>query len=82
MPSRRNMALFYLSIALTIGSSVLYHFSQKQIPAGVNPIVSVIVTYAVSRIICIGLLYFAWPADGLWHAVISSTGPAMCWRCH
>lgn len=63
------MALFYFSIALAIGSSALYHFSQKQIPAGVNPIVSIIITYAVSIIICIGLLYFSWPADGLWNAV-------------
>jgi drug/metabolite transporter (DMT)-like permease len=63
------MALFYFSIALTIGSSALYHFSQKQIPAGVHPIVSVIVTYAVSLVICLGLLLFLWPKEGVWQAV-------------
>ncbi len=63
------MALFYFSIALTILSSALYHFSQKQIPAGVHPIVSVIVTYAVSLVICLGLLYFDWPREGVLQAV-------------
>ena len=63
------MALFYISMALTIGSGALYHFSQKQIPAGVNPIVSVIVTYIVSILICLGLLYFVWPQQGIWAAV-------------
>ncbi len=63
------MALFYFSIALTICSSALYHFSQKEIPAGVHPIVSVIVTYAVSIAICLGLLYFLWPKEGFWTAV-------------
>ena len=62
------MTLFYFSISLTIGASMLYHFSQKQIPAGVNPIVSVILTYALSLLLCIGLLFFEWPKDGVWHA--------------
>jgi drug/metabolite transporter (DMT)-like permease len=69
MTGRRNMTLFYFSIALTICSSALYHFSQKQIPAGVHPIVSVIVTYMVSLVICLGLLYFLWPKEGVWQAV-------------
>lgn len=63
------MTLFYFSITLAICSSALYHFSQKQIPAGVNPIVSVIVTYIISLVICFGLLYFVWPSGGLWGAV-------------
>ncbi len=63
------MTLFYFSIALTICSSALYHFSQKQIPAGVHPIVSVIVTYMVSLVLCLGLLYFVWPKEGVWQAV-------------
>src|SRR5512142_1372493 len=69
MPGQKNMALFYFSIALTIGSSALYHFSQKQIPANAHPIVSVIVTYIVSLLICFGLLIFARPAGGIWQAV-------------
>jgi drug/metabolite transporter (DMT)-like permease len=63
------MGLFYFSIALTIGSSALYHFSQKEIPAGVHPIVSVIVTYIVSLVICLGLLIFIYPKQGIWPAV-------------
>ncbi len=63
------MTLFYVSITLTIGASVLYHFSQRQIPAGVNPVVSVIVTYAISLLLCLGLLFFEWPKGGVWQAI-------------
>jgi drug/metabolite transporter (DMT)-like permease len=69
MIGNRKMTVFYFSIALTIFSSALYHFSQKQIPAGVNPIVSVIVTYLVSIVLCFGLLYFVPPENG-WLAAI------------
>lgn len=69
MSRKRNMTLFYVSIALTICSSALYHFSQKEIPAGVHPIVSVTVTYLVSLLLCLGLLYFLWPKEGVWLAV-------------
>ncbi len=58
------MFLFYFSIALAICSSVLYHFSQKQIPSGANPAVSVIVTYAVSLVLCLVLLAFLPPQNG------------------
>jgi multidrug transporter EmrE-like cation transporter len=60
----KSMFLFYFSILLAIGSSALYHFSQKQIPAGVNPAVSVIVTYLVSLVICVFLLFFFPPENG------------------
>ncbi len=59
------MSLFYISIALTILSSVLYHFSQKQIPARADPIVSVIVTYLVALVLCLILLYFVPPQGGV-----------------
>ena len=58
------MFLFYFSIALAIGSSVLYHFTQKQIPSGANPAVSVIVTYIISLILCFILLFFLPPKNG------------------
>lgn len=69
MPSARPMFLFYFSISLAIASSALYHFSQKQIPAGVNPVVSVIVTYVVSLILCIILLFFLPPENGFMAAL-------------
>src|SRR5512146_2308712 len=69
MTGRRNMTMFYFSIALTIFSSALYHFSQKKIPAGVHPIVSVIVTYIASLLICFVLLAFIRPQGGVWQAV-------------
>jgi drug/metabolite transporter (DMT)-like permease len=58
------MFLFYFSITLAICSSALYHFTQKQIPSGANPAVSVIVTYVVSIALCLVLLYFLPPENG------------------
>ncbi len=63
------MALFYFSITLAVLSSVLYHFAQKEIPAGVHPVVSVVVTYAVSLLLSLVLLYFLHPPGGLWPAL-------------
>ncbi len=59
------MFLFYFSITLAILSSALYHFSQKLIPANVNPLVSVTVTYLVSVGLCLILLVFLPPENGL-----------------
>ena len=58
------MTLYYFSITLAICSSVLYHFSQKQIPAIVNPAVSLIVTYVFSLLLCFILLFFLPPVPG------------------
>lgn len=40
--------MFYGAIALTVLANVLYHLFQKAIPAGVNPLVSLMVTYLVA----------------------------------
>lgn len=59
------MSLFYISITIAILSSALYHFSQKEIPPQASPVVSVIVTYVVALVLCLGLLYFVPPPGGL-----------------
>jgi len=40
--------VFYFSIALTVAANIVYHVAQKSIPKGVNPVVSVLVTYLVA----------------------------------
>ncbi len=40
--------MFYGAIALTVLANVLYHLFQKAIPPGVNPMVSLMVTYLVA----------------------------------
>ena len=69
MTGKRKMMLFYFSIALAICSSALYHYSQKQIPANVHPIVSIIVTYVISLVLCLILLYFLPVKEGFLQAV-------------
>ena len=54
MASSRLLAL---SIALIVGSNVLYHIAQKSIPRGVHPLLSVAVTYAVALVVTLLL----WP---------------------
>jgi len=69
MIKQKPMFLFYFSITLAIASSALYHFTQKQIPVGANPAVSIIVTYVVSLVLCFILLYFLPPENGFVTAV-------------
>lgn len=63
------MNLFAASFALAVAGNVLYHVSQKSIPAGAPPLVSLLVTYAVALAGTALLLPFAPPAgsfgDGL-----------------
>lgn len=59
------MVLFWLSIGLTILSNVLYHLSQKLTPANISPMVALGATYGTALIICILLLPFFPPKDGL-----------------
>lgn len=60
MSKYSNMFLFYFSIVLAILASTLYHFTQKQTPASVNPAVSILVTYIVAGIITL-LMFFFFP---------------------
>ncbi len=69
MRSKHPMSLFYFSIGLAILSSVLYHFSQKEIPVRANPVVSLIVTYTLALLLCLGLLAFARPQGGFFKSV-------------
>jgi uncharacterized membrane protein len=48
--------LFYGAIALTVLANVLYHLFQKVIPAGVNPMLSLTVTYLVAAALSLLLL--------------------------
>lgn len=53
-----SVFLFYFSITLAIASSALYHFSQKATPVGVNPAVSIMVTYVVAFFLTLLLFFF------------------------
>lgn len=59
MIGKRNMFLFYFSIALTIFSSALYHFTAKSTPSNVNFTVSLLVTYAIAFVVTLfGFFFF------------------------
>jgi uncharacterized membrane protein len=42
----------------------LYHFAQKLIPSNVHPILSVMVAYAASIVLCLIVLFFMPPENG------------------
>ncbi len=46
------MSAFYFSFALTVGGMILYHLSQKSIPAEINPFLVVIIAYLVGIVLC------------------------------
>lgn len=52
------MALFYSSILLAVGASLFYHVVLKMTPTGVNPAISLVVTYALAMVLSLGLLLF------------------------
>ncbi|MDQ3254862.1 MAG: EamA family transporter [Acidobacteriota bacterium] len=47
------MKSFYLPIVLTVGGSLIYHFSQKSIPKTANPLFALVLAYVVSIIACL-----------------------------
>ncbi|PKN89298.1 MAG: hypothetical protein CVU51_00920 [Deltaproteobacteria bacterium HGW-Deltaproteobacteria-1] len=55
MMSQNSMSAAGSAILLIV-SNVLYHISQKSIPAGVNPIVSIIATFSTALVICLLIL--------------------------
>ncbi len=57
------MKLFYASLALTIAGNVLYHLSQKSIPAGVHPMVSIMASYATAMAMSV-VVFLAFPIHG------------------
>jgi uncharacterized membrane protein len=50
------MRIFYASLALTIAGNVLYHLAQKSTPAGVHPIVSIVVSYMTAIVLSLAVL--------------------------
>ena len=48
--------MFFISFAVTVLGSVLYHIFQKAISPSVNPVVSLMVTYAVAFVLTVPLL--------------------------
>jgi len=59
----RVMGLFWFSAILVIASNVAYHVCQKSIPGNANPIVSIIVTYAVALAASL-CIYPLFPSEG------------------
>jgi uncharacterized membrane protein len=63
------MFLYYFSISLAIASGVLYHLFQKLTSPNANPAIALIVTYTVSLALCLILLPFYPPKDGIVNAL-------------
>ncbi|BEP29892.1 membrane protein [Helicovermis profundi] len=45
--------LTYGSIAIIVVSTLIYHVAQKSTPSDINPLISLIVTYVTSLVICV-----------------------------
>jgi drug/metabolite transporter (DMT)-like permease len=51
--------LLIVSVVIIVASNVLYHVSQKSIPAGAHPLLSVAVTYAAALLVTLLLFPFS-----------------------
>ena len=47
------MSGFYFSFGLTVVGMILYHLSQKSVPAGMNPFLVIILAYAIGIALCV-----------------------------
>lgn len=53
------MVGLYVTLGLTVVSTVIYHLAQKSTPATAHPIFALAVTYAVATLTCLVLLIVA-----------------------
>ena len=65
MKKTSTMFLYYFSAGLAITSTLLYHLTQKMTPSGANPALALTITYLTSLVLCLLLLAFTPPPDGL-----------------
>lgn len=52
------MTIFWLSLALAVVANLVYHVSQKSIPAGVHPLISLCASYVVALVATLCLFPF------------------------
>jgi len=52
------MTIFWLSIALVVGTNLVYHVAQKSIPADTHPLVSVFASYVIALVTTLLLFPF------------------------
>lgn len=87
--------MHYLPLILTIIAGVLYHLFQKQIPSGLNPILSLVLTYATALLASLLILPFypgrksiggslgdiSWPSFALGIVIVMlELGFLLCYR--
>ena len=59
------MSGFYLAFALTVFGMLLYHLSQKAVPAEANPFFVITIAYVVGIALCLGIALFYPAKKGL-----------------
>jgi drug/metabolite transporter (DMT)-like permease len=52
MAGKKQMYLYWLSIALAVLANVFYHIIQKKTPLGANPALTLSMTYLAAAVIC------------------------------
>jgi uncharacterized membrane protein len=57
----KSVSLLWSSMGLVVVSSLLYHWSQKTIPAAASPLASLTVSYVVALVLSVGLFPFVGP---------------------
>ena len=63
MKGGARMTPLVVALSLTVASTLLYHVSQKSIPSGAHPLMSLLVTYVVAITVTL-LLWPVYPGGG------------------
>ncbi|MGI6727965.1 MAG: EamA family transporter [Anaerovoracaceae bacterium] len=53
---------YYLPVIIVVGSNIFYHICAKSIPKGLNPMVSLVVTYLAGAVLALALFYITSPS--------------------
>ena len=59
------MSGFYFAFALTVFGMLLYHLSQKSVPADTNPFFVIVIAYVVGIALCLVCAFFSPGKKGL-----------------
>ena len=65
MQGQGTMLPFYGALLIAVAATLLYHLVQRATPGNVHPLISLLVTYLASALLCIVLLPFFPPAGGV-----------------
>jgi drug/metabolite transporter (DMT)-like permease len=71
------MKTLYLPLVLVVGGNIVYHLSQRSVPKAANPLVTVLLAWAVASALCAIALVFSRERGSIMESLRLATGSAI-----